>query len=84
MLQSSVGTGVVSLRTTLVPLVLGIVAGPTQVGLFRIAQTPQTGLVAASSPARLVLLTDQTRAWERGRQRASSPASAPTRSSPSA
>jgi O-antigen/teichoic acid export membrane protein len=68
-LQSSVGTGVVSLRTTLVPLVLGIVAGPTQVGLFRIAQTPQTGLTAASSPARLMLLTDQTRAWEHGRQR---------------
>ncbi len=67
-LASSVGTGVVSLRTTLVPLVLGMVAGPTQVGLFRIAQTPQTGLSAASSPARLVLLTDQTRAWERGRQ----------------
>ena len=64
--QSSVGTGVISLRTTLVPLVLGIVAGPTQVGLFRVAQTPQTGLVAASSPARLMLLTDQTRAWERG------------------
>jgi O-antigen/teichoic acid export membrane protein len=68
-LQSSVGTGVVSLRTTLVPLVLGVVAGPTQVGLFRIAQTPQTGLVAASSPARLMLLTDQTRAWEQGRER---------------
>ena len=67
-LASSIGTGVVSLRTTLVPLILGIVAGPTQVGLFRIAQTPQTGLSAASSPARLVLLTDQTRAWERGRQ----------------
>ena len=40
--------------------------GPTQVGLFRIAQTPQTGLAAASSPARLVLLTEQTRDWERG------------------
>src|SRR5918999_1208709 len=65
-LQSSAGTGVVSLRTTLVPLVLGIVAGPTQVGLFPLAPTPQTGLVAASSPARLMLLTDQTRAWERG------------------
>jgi len=68
-LQSSAGTGVVSLRTTLVPLVLGVVAGPTQVGLFRIAQTPQTGLTAASSPARLMLLTDQTRAWEHGRER---------------
>ena len=40
--------------------------GPTQVGLFRIAQTPQTGLAAASSPARLVLLTEQTRDWEKG------------------
>ena len=66
-LQSSIATGVISLRTTLVPVILGVVAGPTQVGLFRIAQTPQTGLAAASSPARLVLLTEQTRDWERGR-----------------
>ena len=51
--QSSIATGVISLRTTLVPLVLGVVSGTTQVGLFRIAQTPQTGLAAASSPARL-------------------------------
>jgi O-antigen/teichoic acid export membrane protein len=65
-LQSSLATGVVSLRTTLVPLILGIVSGTTQVGLFRIAQTPQTGLAAASSPARLVLVTEQTRDWERG------------------
>ncbi len=65
--QSSIATGVISLRTTLVPVVLGVVAGPTQVGLFRIAQTPQTGLAAASSPARLVLLTEQTRDWEGGR-----------------
>jgi O-antigen/teichoic acid export membrane protein len=64
--QSSIATGVISLRTTLVPLILGIVAGPTQVGLFRIAQTPQTGLAAASSPARLVLVTEQTRDWEKG------------------
>jgi len=64
--QSSVATGVISGRTTLVPLVLGIVAGPTQVGLFRIAQTPQTGFSAASSPARLMLLTEQTRDWESG------------------
>jgi O-antigen/teichoic acid export membrane protein len=65
-LQSSIATGVISLRTTLVPLVLGIVSGPTQVGLFRIAQTPQSGLAAASSPARLVLMTEQTRDWEKG------------------
>ncbi len=66
MIQSSIATGVISLRTTLVPLILGIVSGPTQVGLFRIAQTPQTGFAAASSPARLVLLTEQTRDWEKG------------------
>jgi O-antigen/teichoic acid export membrane protein len=67
-LQSSIATGVVSLRTTLVPVLLGVVAGPTQVGFFRIAQSPQTGLAAASSPARLVLLTEQTRDWERGQR----------------
>jgi O-antigen/teichoic acid export membrane protein len=66
-LQSSLATGVISLRTTLVPVLLGVAAGPTQVGLFRIALTPHTGLAAASSPARLVLLTEQTRDWERGR-----------------
>jgi O-antigen/teichoic acid export membrane protein len=66
-LQSSLATGVISLRTTLVPVLLGIVSGPTQVGLFRIAQAPQSGLAAVSSPARLVLLTEQTRDWEGGR-----------------
>jgi len=66
-LQSSLATGVISFRTTLVPVLLGIVSGPTQVGLFRIAQAPQSGLAAASSPARLVLLTEQTRDWEGGR-----------------
>ncbi|HEX4746604.1 MAG TPA: oligosaccharide flippase family protein [Gaiellaceae bacterium] len=63
---SSVATGVISARSTLVPLILGIVSGTTQVGLFRIAQTPHTGLAAASSPARLVLMTEQTRDWEKG------------------
>jgi O-antigen/teichoic acid export membrane protein len=67
-LQSTVATGVVSFRTTLVPLVLGIVSRPVDVGLFRIAQTPQSGLAAVSSPARLVLLTEQTRDWEHGRK----------------
>jgi O-antigen/teichoic acid export membrane protein len=64
--ESSIATGVISLRTTLVPVVLGVASGTTQVGLFRIAQTPQTGFAAASSPARLVLMTEQTRDWERG------------------
>ena len=64
--QSSLATGVISLRTTLIPLILGVASGTTQVGLFRIATTPQTGFAAASSPARLVLLTEQTRDWEKG------------------
>jgi O-antigen/teichoic acid export membrane protein len=64
--QSSIATGVISARTTLVPVVLGVVAGTNQVALFRIAQTPQTGLAAVSSPARLMLMTEQTRDWERG------------------
>lgn len=67
-IASTVGTGVVSLRTTLPPLVLGPVAGTSAVGLYKIAQAPQTGLGAASSPVRLVLLTEQTRSWEQGRE----------------
>lgn len=67
--QSSLATGMVSARTTLAPLVLGLVAGPTAVGLLRIAQAPQSGFAAASSPVRLILLTEQTRDWEHGRER---------------
>ena len=65
-LRSSASTGLLSLRNAVAPLLLGMVTGPVQVGLFRIAQAPQTGFLAASSPVRLILLTDQTRAWERG------------------
>ena len=66
--RSSAATGVISLRRTLAPLLLGVVAGPTQVGLLRVAQSPQTGLEAASAPVRLILLTEQTHDWERGRE----------------
>jgi O-antigen/teichoic acid export membrane protein len=68
-IQSSLATGVLSLRTMLAPLLLGVVAGTTAVGLLRVAQAPQTGLTAASSPVRLILLTEQTRDWELGRER---------------
>jgi O-antigen/teichoic acid export membrane protein len=67
-IRSSAATGVISLRQTLAPLLLGVVAGPTQVGLLRVAQSPQTGLQAASAPVRLILLTEQTHDWERGRE----------------
>ncbi len=66
--QSSIATGMVSARTTLAPLILGVVTSPTQVGLLRIAQAPQSGFAAASSPVRLILLTEQTRDWEHGKQ----------------
>ena len=67
--HSTIATGIVAARAMLAPLLLGTVAGPTQVGLFRIAQAPQTGLIALSSPVRLVQLTEQTASWEGGRRR---------------
>ncbi|MGH2971979.1 MAG: lipopolysaccharide biosynthesis protein [Gaiellaceae bacterium] len=65
--QSSLATGVVSLRGTLTPMVLGIVSTTSQVGYFRVAQSPQTGFNAVSAPIRMVLLSEQTRDWERGK-----------------
>ncbi len=67
-LQSSTATGVISLRTGFAPLLLGLTTSTTQVGFFRVAQAPQSTFAALSSPARMVLLTEQTRDWERGRQ----------------
>lgn len=66
--QSSVATGVISLRAALTPVLLGVVAGTTQVGYYRVALAPQSGFSAASAPVRLVLLTEQTRDWEHGRE----------------
>jgi len=65
--QSSIATGVISLRAALTPVLLGVVAGTTQVGYYRVAMAPQSGFSAASAPVRLVLLTEQTRDWEHGR-----------------
>jgi O-antigen/teichoic acid export membrane protein len=68
--QSSAATGVLSLRGGLAPLLLAGVTSTLQTGLFKIAQAPQSGFQALSAPARMVLLTEQTREWERGRQSA--------------
>jgi O-antigen/teichoic acid export membrane protein len=65
-LQSTAGTGVVSLRTTLVLPLLGAVTSPAQAGFFKVAQAPQTGLATLSAPVRMILVTEQTRDWERG------------------
>jgi O-antigen/teichoic acid export membrane protein len=66
-LQSSLGTGIVSVRAWIAQILLGVVSTVNQVGLFRAAQAPQQGLGSLSSPVRLILLTEQTRQWERGR-----------------
>ena len=63
---SSLATGVVSLRGTLSPILLGAVSNPVELGYFRIAQSPQNGFASLSSPVRLILLTEQTRDWSRG------------------
>jgi O-antigen/teichoic acid export membrane protein len=65
--QSSAYTALVSLRTWIAPLVLGIVRTATDLGLFRAAQAPQMGMSVLFAPVRMILLTDQTRDWERGR-----------------
>jgi O-antigen/teichoic acid export membrane protein len=64
--QSTAATTVLSLRGTFAPMLLGIVTTPVQVGFFRTAQSPQQALASLSAPARLILLTEQTRDWERG------------------
>src|ERR671931_2567893 len=64
--QSSVATGVISLTMPLSLLVLGRVASTTQVAYFRAAMSPQQAFAVVSAPARLILLTEQTRHWERG------------------
>jgi O-antigen/teichoic acid export membrane protein len=65
--QSTIASGLASLRTYLPTLLLGIVARAPQVANFRAAQAPQTAFQTASAPARLVLLAEQTRDVERGR-----------------
>jgi O-antigen/teichoic acid export membrane protein len=64
--QSSLATGVVSLRGTLAPILFGVVTNPTSLGFFRVAQAPMNGFASLSSPVRLILLTEQTRDWSRG------------------
>ena len=62
-LASSLDSARGTLGTSLVPTVAPIV----QAGYFRNAQAPATGFAALSGPARLVMLTEQTRDYEAGR-----------------
>ncbi len=62
-LASSLDSARLTLGTSLVPVVAPIV----ETGYFRNAQAPATGLAALSAPARLVMLTEQTRDFEAGK-----------------
>src|SRR5262249_16509957 len=64
--QSSVATAVTSSTVPLSTLVLARVASTVQVAWFRAALAPQQAFAVLSSPARMILLTEQTRDWERG------------------
>src|SRR5262249_47725123 len=64
--QSTVATAVTSSTVPLSTLVLARVASTVQVAWFRAALAPQQAFAVLSSPARMILLTEQTRDWERG------------------
>lgn len=65
--QSTVASGLASLRGLLPTVLVGVVARPVDIGYFRIAQAPQTAFASLSAPVRLVLLAEQTRDVEHGR-----------------
>ena len=67
-LSSSVATSLTSGRATLGTWLIGAIAPLKQAAYFRNAQAPLTALSAISSPARLVLLAEQTADYERGRR----------------
>jgi O-antigen/teichoic acid export membrane protein len=64
--QSTAATAVISLTAPLSLLVLGRVSTTKEVAYFRAAMSPQQAFAVVSAPARLILLTEQTRDWERG------------------
>src|SRR5829696_1775576 len=66
--RSTLASSLVSARGTLGTALLPLVAPLVQTAYFRNAQAPATGFSALSAPARLVLLTEQTRDFEAGRQ----------------
>ncbi len=65
--QSSIGTTIVTFKSSLPTLLVALVASPLQVGFFKIAQAPQSAFASLSAPARLILLAEQTRDFEQGR-----------------
>jgi O-antigen/teichoic acid export membrane protein len=66
-IQSTIASGLMSVRTSMPVVLIGVVAGSAQVANFRAALSPQTAFAALSAPVRLVLLAEQTRDIEHGR-----------------
>jgi O-antigen/teichoic acid export membrane protein len=67
-ISSTLGSTLVSARDTLGTALMGAVAPSiVQAGYFNNAKAPATGFAALSAPVRLVLLTEQTYDFERGR-----------------
>jgi O-antigen/teichoic acid export membrane protein len=66
-IQSTIASGLMSLRTSMPVVLVGIVASSTQTANFRAALAPQTSFASLSAPVRLVLLAEQTRDIEHGR-----------------
>jgi O-antigen/teichoic acid export membrane protein len=66
-IQSTIASGLTSLRTSLPTLLIPFVSSLREVGYFRVAQAPSTAFASLSAPARLVLLAEQTRDVEHGR-----------------
>jgi O-antigen/teichoic acid export membrane protein len=66
-IQSTIASGLTSVRTSIPTVLVGVVAKGAQVAYFRAAQAPQTAFLSLSAPARLVLLAEQTRDVEHGR-----------------
>jgi len=66
-IQSTISSGLMSLRASLPMVLVGTVAKAPEVAGFRAAQAPQTVFATLSGPARLVLLAEQTRDVEEGR-----------------
>ena len=65
--QSTIASGLTSLRTSLPTVLVGVVASTGETANFRAAQAPATAAASLSAPARLVLLAEQTRDVEHGR-----------------
>lgn len=65
--SSTLGSALVSLRTTLPTNIVGGIMARPEVADFRAAQAPQTALASLAGPGRLILLSEQSRHFEAGR-----------------